>query len=112
MVHRPDVIVLDQRLGSGLVERVPIGRAVPPAMSRRAHSEDVIGRRRGRVGNPDDNTFPVVAVAQVLRGVVLGEVPGVHQGVGVCVACVGSAAADIDLAGAAVAVTALGAGGV
>lgn len=105
VVHRPAVIILDQRRRSGLFERVFIGRAVPSAVGRWTYGEDVIGRSRGRVGDPDDNALPVVAVAQILRGVVLREIPGVHQGIGVRVGCVRLAAADIDLASATAAVT-------
>ena len=78
-------------------------------MSRWTHSDHVIGRRRARIRNPYYHALPVVPVAQGLRGVVLREVPGVHQGVSVGIGCVGLAAAHIDLASATAAVAVGGA---
>lgn len=81
-------------------------------MTGRADGEDVIRRCRGRAGDPDNHTLPVVAVAEVLRGVIFWEVPGVHEGIGVGVCGIGFAASDVDLTGARFAVTVGGASGI
>lgn len=53
-----------------------------------------------------------MAVAEILRGVVFREVPGVHEGVGIEACGVGFSTPDIDLTGAGFAVAVGRAGGI
>jgi len=73
---------------------------------RGADGEDVVGAGGCAGRQPNDCTFPVVTVAKAIGGLVLGHVPGVHDGVGAVVAYV----AAVDLSGAAGAVAICGAG--
>ena len=67
--------------------------------------EDLLGGAVGEGVEPDDDSFPVVAVAEAGGRGVFGEVPGVHDGG----ASVVGAGAGVDLAGAAGAVAVGGA---
>lgn len=91
VVHRPDTVILDQRMC--FLKRVAIRRAIPFAMAGRTHGQDVVRGCLGRVGDPNDHSLPIVAVSHAGRGLVLGEIPRVHEGVLVT----GLPAPDVDL---------------
>lgn len=80
VVDGPGARVPDQRPRAR--QREPVGRAGPRAVLRRAHGDDVVGRRRRRAPEPDDGALPVVAVPGAVRGRVFWEIPGRGGGEG------------------------------
>lgn len=75
VVQGEDAQVLDERARPGQGEAAA-GAADPVAVLRGAHGDDVgRGGRRG-AGQPHDGALPVVAVAEAVRGLVFGHVPG------------------------------------
>jgi hypothetical protein len=99
VIHWPDTVVSDQR--GGAIKSIPVGRAIPSTMSRRANSDNIASRRASRARQPHDNSLPVVTVAKARGWLILGHIPRVHQSIVVPISC----AANINLAGAATAVT-------
>lgn len=79
MVYRPNGFVFDQSRSP--IKCIAICSAVPSTMCRRANGQDVRGRGTCAVGKPDNNTFPIVAMAKFSRRGILGEIPGIHQGI-------------------------------
>lgn len=96
VVYREDVVVPDQ--GSGSAEaRARVSFVL--AVAGGSNTENLC---RGRCfAQPDDDAFPIVAVAEAGSRRILGEVPRVHDRV----AGAGLSTTDIDLAGAAGAAT-------
>jgi len=90
MVNREDGPIPDP--GPGTSE-TGVGNFVVVAVSRDGDAADSSGSGLG--GQPDDDVFPVVAVAETGAGTVFGHVPGVHYGVGAVV----GGGAGVDLAG-------------
>jgi len=90
VVNREDGPVPDPWPGT---RKAGVGNFVVVAVSRDGDAAD--SRGGGLGGQPDDDVFPVVAVAETGAGAVFGHVPRVHDGVG---AVVGSGA-GVNLAG-------------
>ena len=103
VVHRPDTVIPDQ--GVCLLQRVAIRRAIPFAMTGGTHGKNIVRGCLGRVRDPHDHALPIVAVSHARRGLVLGEIPRVHERVLVP----GLPAPDVDLAVALGAVATAGA---
>jgi len=70
-----------------------VGNLVVVTVSRDGDAADSSGGGLG--GQPNDDVFPVVAVAETGAGTVFGHVPGIHNGVGAVV----GGGAGVDLAG-------------
>ena len=77
-----------------------VGNFVVVAVSRDGDPAD--GSGGGLSGEPDDDVFPVVTMAEAGAGTVFGHVPGVHDGVGTVVG--GGAGVDLARGGTAHAV--------
>jgi len=90
VVNRENGPIPDPRPGTS---ETGVGNLVVVAVSRDGDAADGGGGGLGR--QPDDDVFPVVAMAETRAGAVFGHVPGVHNGVGAVV----GGGAGVDLAG-------------
>lgn len=99
VIHWPNTVVSDQWRGT--IKGIPVGRAVPSTMSRRANSDNIARCRASRARQPHDDSLPVMTVAKARGWLIFGHIPRVHQPIIIPVGC----AANINLTCAAIAVT-------
>jgi hypothetical protein len=77
VVDGPDAFVLDERSGSR--EGKAAGGTIPVAVGRRTHGDNIGGSGRALAGQPDNYTFPVVAMSKTCTRLVFGHVPEPDQ---------------------------------